>query len=876
MAENEIRHTKNCPNCGAKLNFSESESTVHCPCCDNDYSVNELMASSVSGAKEIELAVNSIDTSESGLAYLESITETMDWDDFVLNNPSLTIQKIDRVVDKIKIKFANKPDTWLFEFKSVLVPVNHKLAKLDELVNEIKEKYTGKDDSELLKVFDNYRFIVNKLIDSKEVILKKLDLDLKFMKKFSLTSSTLSECKKEYDKLESDLNNLVVVSSLYDIEAIKERTNEVEKELTKKLSNEGINVVDTYKSAIEAYLSNNKRTALDLFSKIEGYRDSDSYITKLSGYTLFDEIMECNGTTYILKQSVVSKDDESSKKKSKKKSVTSNFIGHSCLALFDIVDGVQQEKPIIKNIIQFVTSYCNKFYFVNEKSELTVYDFDTKLTTVLMKTNGVEINSKTINLYNDIARAIFLGSNEEEKKGCLLKGLFKKNKKVAQEFETFRLISLELATGAITTLDTSVLCISQKFDKDIFYTKGVFNDEGALERKEIMHINAKDLVASKPFNREVFIEDVVDGNIIYSLWEPNANNLDLYSLNIETKKVSIIEKNIYNYLTSVDNKVYYTIGNYKYQPLYYADPNGENIKEIAQNCDKILGSRNGYLYVIKGSGYNKSLIKIKADGSSRLYICSLFSHIEAIKNGYIYYIDMFRRLHIVRSDGCEDRLIANAVEDVLAITSKNIFFTRQDIVSDERNNEGVSLYYMDADGHNTHKAAFDIQSYIVIDSNTIYYSVNEKAKYFVKTWDEKDNVTKSEETYDVQTYYALNVTNLETTRVVMKGAPLFNSTEVKKGCFGKKVERKPEVARVEYVYPIPSRDKLVPNSEYAKNEDEDDYEDDYEDFDDYGDYDTSSKPDKNGCSSASMKGKGCGSKKQSTKKAGCSNLGGKR
>lgn len=819
----EVRHTKSCPFCGAKLSFAESDSYVHCYACDNDISVEELLSSSKSnvGNAAADLAVNSIDTGESGLAYLDSIFETMDWDDFCLNDPSLTVYSIDRVVDKIKIKFANKGDTWLFEFKSIAIPVLHKLEKLEELEEEIAEKYTGIEDTELFPKFDSYKFIVSKVVQAKDRIIKRLEVALNFMNKFKAESKEIRDCELTLKEIKDKSENLKEIPTMFDMNLVQAKISKLEKKIIKDLEDQGINASETYNNAVKLFLNGEKKEALNLFESIKEYRDSRRYISMLNDSDVVDDfLILCNGTSYVYGKYVAQSKETDSKKKKGKKSITQNFVGADCNGLFEIVDGTKRSEPVVGKIKRLMVTYAGKVYYVDQDDKFVYYDFGSKEVKVLCDARLCNFEHGDFHVFKDIGRVIFLGpqeeKKEEEKKGC-----FKKSKKPEQPeeirtFVSYCLDSLDLKTGVIKTIDTDVICFNKTFNKDIFFTKAL---DKSGESRGFMHVNAERLVVTKPFNREVLVEDVVGDNIIYTLWEPNINNLDLYSLNTITKKESLIEKNIYEYKCQVNGKIYYTIGNYKYVPLYRANVDGSDIEEIVTYCEKIQRIMNGYMYIIRGSGYNKMLLKMKADGSSRTFICSQFKKIINILNGYIYYQDNNDNLHIVRSDGKEDRIVAEEVDYVFLINTRNIFFGRREYIG-KAEGYGISLYYMDSDGHNTHKVAFNINSAHTVDENTIIYSKEERIQYDVTEANEKGEYNNHfERAYDVLTYYALNVNNLELTRILMKDAPEFSTVVTKSGCFKKKTHSyPPKVLRMEYIYPVPSTVKMTPVE--VKQEDE--------------------------------------------------------
>lgn len=855
MAEKElIMHTKTCPNCGSKISFSEQDSYVTCPACDSEFSTEELLSSNkLSGnAANAELAVAAIDSGESGLAYLDSIFETMDWEDFALNSPSLSVFVIDKVVDKIKIKSANKPDTWLFEFKSIAIPLLHKIEALSGLEKEIDEGYTGGDDTELLSKFDSYKSIVSKILEEKETIIKRLEIDVKFLEKFKADGKTINECKSDLEAIKSKVAKLRLDTTMYEMDVIQKKIGAMEKELVSRLSAEGIDVVQTYHDAINAYLSGNKKQALDSFNKIIEYRDSASYVQRLESSAVFDDdIFIFNGTTYIVDKCVVAEEPD----KKKKKSVTQNFISGGT-GLFEIVDGIKRNKAVVGSIKDPLVTYTSKLFFVNTKDELAMFDFETKETTVLCKaTNCADFNIHgNFKVYKELGKAVFLGPNiVEEKKGCLKK---KGKEEEGKAFPTYCLDVLNLATGTIETIDKEVTRFEDSYGPNIFYEKSIDKEGTKFEHK---FFAVEDSRVLTPFSREVFVQDVVDGNIVYSLWEPDINNLDLHVLNTYTSEDHLIEKNVYDYFGTVDGKIYYTVGSFRYLPLYRCNYDGSEIQEVATNCEKVVGELNGYMYIVRGWGYNKSLIKMKNDGTNRTFICSNFKQVIEFKNGYIYYKDngngfgrgrkVKSNLHIVRCDGKEDRVIAENLERVYKITDTKIFFSRTETFDEDATTVVKSLYYMDLNGHNLHKIVYDFEKALSVDDNTIMYCKRDIVEFDVTNADEKGEYKNSiRQKFPVMAYYSINVNNLELTRVLLRGVPEFGALVAKKGCLKKKeVKYPPKVLRVEYIYPNPFR--------LINDEDDDEDDEDAEQF----------VPD------TSKKGAGCGTKNKaaSNKGAGC-------
>ena len=807
---NEIRHTRMCPNCGNKIQFSEDQGTVTCQCCDSDFSVSELLATKSYGSNA-DLAVSSIDTSESGLAYLDSEFETMDWDDFILNNPSLTVPNIDGVVNKIKIKFSNNPEAWLFEFKSWIIPVNKRLDKLAELTSEIEKLYTEKDkEDEIHGLFDSYKFVVKKLVTSKSNIYKHLEVDLNFMKKFKISNLVLASCTKEFNSLKERLDKLTDVKYYHDLPEIQTKTASVEKGKVLELLKRGIDANKVYHDAVENYLKGNKKLAFEQFKKISGFHDADYYLKKLNSYCVVDgTLLECGGSIYAYQKVKSSGNEENGKKK---KGAVSNLVSNNGKGIYKIVDGIIQAEPIAKQIERIIGLNADKLFYISSENKLEYFDMQSSTITTLFDLKDCNIEGNNALLFHKQGKLTFLGpTGVTQQSGC---SFFKKNSKV-KTVKTYTFRVLDFSTATITSYSDDVLCVNEEHNGHVFFTKGIFDKDNNLERKEIYHFDVDKCALDQPFNREVLINDIFGDYIIYSQWNPNINNVDLYSFNMKTKEKVLLEKNVYDYAGEADGKVFFTIGNYKYQPLYSVKPDGSEPLEVVRNCERIFGKKDGYMYVIRGYGYYRTLIKMKLDGSKRIAICSNFSEIVNIKNGYIYYKDNYKCLHIVRSDGHEDKVIAEEFEKIFAITDEKIFFTRREFIEKVVGVDkyGISLYYMDVDGSNTHKIAFNAEVFGNLDENMLVYSQQEKFQAEITKMGKRGPVAEPEiRTSDVEVYYGINVNTLEISRLYIKDAPVFESN-IAAGCFGKKKEEyPPQIVTIEYVYPIPSKIKVTPNT----------------------------------------------------------------
>ena len=834
---NESRYTRVCPNCGNKLGFSSSQSTVHCQCCDSDYSVDELLASTNQNSAmslTSTFAQENIDSNESGLAYLDSIFGVLDWDDFCTNSPTFCVESVSAVVDKMKVKFANQPTTWLFEFKSISIPVQKRFEFMEKTLSEIGSSDKDLEDAEQLDRFDCYSFCVDLLVKNKEFIRKCLSIDLEMMKKFKVDSASLKSCQADFEDLVAKIEKLKATDSIYDLEIVKKQRQNKEDEILRDYRKDGIAAQDVYESAIKNYLFGNRTEALRQFQSISLYRDSEKYINKLR-YVKFAfnyKFVEFCGVNYLFAPSSPDKEELEAQKaeeaKGGKKSVTQTFIAPKNLFEFrPIVDGLKANDPALRKINKLIMVYGDIVYYVDDNNTLVAYDFARKVSTKILDLKGCDIK-EGLKTYQNLGKFVFLAPMDKKsasKKGCGMKG-----KPAPQEdapaIASYRLAIVNADTCSLSFYGENILCITDRFEDKIFYTQGIFKNDRTLEKKMYYVYDVKENKAICPFNREVFIYNVIDNYIIYGLWQPNGYNIDLYSYNLDTTDVVLLEKNAYDIPTirrfgkdmplTYEGYVYYTIGNNKYAPLYRVKPDGSDKKEIMTNVETIHFIRNGYFYITKyfpyfannDWHYTRTLIKSKVDGTSRCFICDDFKSIVAFKQGYIYYLGDDSDLHIVRSDGERDRVISDHCEKVVLINEQNIFFLYKEKTGKYSN--GFSLYSMDLQGRNLHKLAFDVQDIEIYDENNIYYSVKDVLSYKVRRpRNDKVYNEPAVENYNVTMYYALNINDLHLTRIFVEGVPEFDKGHEAKGCklFNKRVL--PTLAeQIEYIYPMPEKTKL--------------------------------------------------------------------
>ena len=91
--------------------------------------------------------------------------------------------------------------------------------------------------------------------------------------------------------------------------------------------------------------------------------------------------------------------------------------------------------------------------------------------------------------------------------------------------------------------------------------------------------------------------DVKGDLVFYTLWKNNDLNEDLHIYNMENGVDTLIENNIYEFFSVIDDKVYYTIGNSEFRPLVRANFDGSEREQVMLNVKKIERIRGGWFYI---------------------------------------------------------------------------------------------------------------------------------------------------------------------------------------------------------------------------------------------------------------------------------------
>ncbi len=842
MKKEEVILSAACPNCGYRLEFSKDSSSVYCHCCDGRFAPGQLVQGSSADAaasngagmsSALTIAAQLIESADAGLIYLENHFANMEWEDYY-ENTELLIPEIEEMVEKSKIKYGATPAAWQLDFVDVSTLLTKKIEGLKKMSAEMSALYVEQDLANILTPFDLYRDIVANICDSKEKLIKRMENDIAYAERLSLDAGALAKMKEIFADVCKKLEALNYVKQPLDILEIADTREKINEMKVQEFAEKGIVVTDMYARACELQNSpvSDKNEYLRMFESIRGYADVNERIDAINRYYSFNEYRNFCGKTYIFKSKIKSAlfDPQASQKDQKKKDnepydAEAAFSG-TTYALYEVHDGRPAKDPVLDNITQVITVYSNRIYYIKLNSSLCYFDLETK--------RHYEIDAGKIGdykydkiCYTKDGTSFFIQKKlplEVTKAGC--KKLFGQKDQAVERTNNYSVLKVSLTADYCSTVIASLVDITEHYSGNIFYVVAdeppkLSAKEQKAKEKEIAAAKAKAMAIGdvyeeeKPkitfrayntetmedrqvLNDECEIHTVSGTYVLYSAYAPNAYNKDLHLFNIETGDDCLIEKNVYHvnnrFPTIVQDRIYYTVGNDDYCPLFSNNFTGTDRVEIMMNVERIVLIRAGWMYIIKGNDRNTALIKVSNDGKRRMVICTQFNEVVKITDSYVYYIDVYNSLRVVRTDGKDNVLIArniaggNSDTPRVIIGKTCIYYLRDEDVDD--NKVRSSLYRMDLDGHNVRKLVFNVNSIKDYDEDVLMIERGEEALFELTIpVDKKDNVRKTRKYYDLR-HFCKFVKADETMQTVLTlGLPEDQDYEFSKGCFGKKVKR---------------------------------------------------------------------------------------
>lgn len=836
-----------CPKCGASIehDLEPADGKVNdheqCTYCQRWFSIEELENYERGGATAQGTNVTSaptamyssyIDDSESALAFLDNYFETYDWNKFYYNS-ELSIREIDQIVEKQLVKAAANPATWELHFNAKATPLLRKIKGLKTLAQKyIDEFLKSEDTTNAYRYFDSYKRISSCIISQKDDICKKLSAAIKYHKRYNGDQSVSAALESQLQQLTVELNNIHTVNNEKDIPGYLEACQQKTRRKADELRAKGIDAEVVYSKSISAYKSHAPaREVLASFLKVDGYKDAQDYCDKLNAQFAFPiegaiYIRLANASFYMTREvpeafNVNEAGKEAEKTEQEQQDTANKKQTYSLYPVVDKIPAISKtKKPIVSGITDILKSFAGTIFYVKNNSTICYIDTTVEPITENIIEAGKtgdydnakgEVESQFGGKYMFIKKK--LQAVSVLKKGCFKK-LFSKNKAddiVVNTYNNYSLVAIDLEECTAETIVPELVDIKDIFGDQIFYRTA----DKETESQSLYAYNYE-TKENKSILVNADIQAVVDGKVIYTLWEPVEWNNALYALDLHSGDAKLLDTNVYGYYATIDGDIYYYVGNSYCLTLYSISADGSNKREILNDIASVkylsgAETRYGWLYLTTGNtAKQRSLYKISKDGiNSRdkgfVTLCNgYFKKLIEIEDGYVYYLNAFDELHSVREDGKDDKCLLTNVGQIVKKDTNDIYLLRKERVSSSKTSN--SLYKVSIDGHNLTKLAFDVSTAIEnkYNNDEIYLYKTTLETYKVKVPVDKKNFKTSYPTVLIKTLLIYNTKNGTFEEVLSLGRPEADGLTYKKGCFKKK-----EVKIDSEVEKVPNKIKYI-------------------------------------------------------------------
>ena len=831
-----IKHTADCPGCGFTLEYSESKPFINCSYCGKKLSTADLKAGlltskrSASSAQSTEVVASSyamsIDNPESALVYIENFFESYNWDSYNLTS-SLDVFEIKDMVEKTKIRYGATAEAWILDFESKITPLTKKLIGLYEQEKEFLKYHEIEDKAVFMQKYDLYEKITTAIKDSAEELFAAMQSDIEYAESFGADEDILKSMKERFNETVELYNeNVHDFSKIDEIPAVKEAIAISKALAAEKLADEGIDAEATYQKAVHLYNTcDDKQDALRLFEIVKEYGDAAKYIEKINKFFIFDDkVIKLANKHFLLKlvkprvfdvknPEDVSDDDDTYNASYKSSEPT--------FSLYEVIDGAAYKPAAVTGISCALSFYGNKIFYIKRNRSIASYDVLTRMETELDRgsiddyplirnytAQSDDEEDKSYDKSNNILKRCLISRDkkflflkkklspfETKKKGCFKAffSIFKRKKpQFTDDKNNYEVIKVDMVNNVATTVIDRVVDITECFDDRIFYIAyqaPIIQKTRTLDPfPSFMLCDLKTGKKTEILGDDCHIHNVIGDIIIYTTWDPNQYNQMLFAYNIKTDVTTLVEANIFRYLVTINEKLYYSVGNEIHNVLFSNNIDGTERVEIMKNVDQIYDVIHSWIYLIRGTGANRVLFKMNPDTKEIYMICAHVCAIIKISDTHTYYLDFDNVLHSVRNDGKNDiELIEDIYKPYSTIFDNNsIYYMRREKVKDNR--ESASLYRMDLDGSNIKKLIFNVESIEGYDENYIYVYKCDTVKYIRRKLENFDEKSRKWVKFGVSDFSIFNKNTETEIPLLSIGRPDDESLIEKKGCFRKKIK----------------------------------------------------------------------------------------
>ena len=824
--ENTTFLTRCCPHCGFKLTFGFNEAKVECPKCFTEVGIehadkNEEKNTNIvmnDNSSSIAIVSGSNTNPESIIIFLEdyfAVDDREDYEDF----GEIGTKPINKLIDQLKLTHGNEKLTWKAAVLSYIRGSQARFNLLDKAKESIVEAINNEDEEETIRLFEDYVINSKALNETKERLFVEIERGLKHFEDQGASNNEIASLKSEVDQLKEKFAPLDNISeNLEDIPEIAKAKEAIDKKIEMRFEEQGVVANELYSQAIEAEGAGNLSQALLYFGKLGDYKDSKKHVEKMNKCLMFDDLLVVNDKYYAFKEH---EEEIITNKRKAKIAEKEEQQNERHLDNYDIVatklseDGNYEvsDEVLINNYQKWLNTFGDTFYYISKRGTIHAYDLVKKIDNEL-ETTARHRENEFYMTYDNGTKGLLLSNMKVEGRSEKDQAkIDKKKEKTSDDLEptNYNKKRIDILNYGRNELFFELLVdhihevvpfANGKYMNDDFIRVVRYEFEERKVSKKVKNVYKTKHVILVNVKTKQQYEDIVDinenivhisdNNIYFNRFAPSKYNISLIKMNLETKEEQVLLTNIYTVERIENEKIFYTVGNTEKRDFYYYNVETGEKHLVLERYNGYEQYDSGYFYLYRGKRNNKTMFKIKEDGSQIIVLAMNVNDTDKYAysrkvGGYFYYQNIFDELCCVRIDGEHHQIIAKDIFQVLRANDKEIIYSTWE-TSDQlfgkvrkdayRYKRSCSIYRYDPKKETNEKLLFGLEKwhYYRNDDSLYYQRINEET-YITTNLKKKDQFSYNTIQKD---YYVTKLDNIEEKKILTYGLP---HMEKKRGCF---------------------------------------------------------------------------------------------
>lgn len=687
--------TVECEHCGCQNTVSVSDSICKCMACGERFNVQESLSKKTQHGIPVNIDFSSLQSAKN---YIDLKLEETDWDNFAKLEASYTIKEVDDLLEKLKVKYGDQPQTWIIAFDYLIFVIGKKVDVLDRFLDDIINRFVNtKRKSDCYNEFDTLRQGIRHLHRHSVTILQQLESYLNFATRFGGEPSEIERLKKAYQDLEAKLKNINYSQSLDDYPKVQKAIEQAREDIHHMYTSKGIDAHKNFEQATQ-YIEEKK------------YSEAYNMLLDIPEYPGVQEMMQCMHFSVIEKEMYLY-----------------NTIFHVDYNRFYPYKHRLYENVSlcgrVDNMIGLFGDYIVG-YNTDDSKEYIAAHYQTK------KTHRVSFYG-TLTWLNDSKWFVHprghlfkLVSDKKDKKNRKkILATYEKNEPLTpfDRFNPNDIIMIDVVTHQPKVIIEHILEPIGFINNVLYYQKAKTHKKWYWFKRRVESIQtyAKNLLTNEiktiPIS-DVTLHAITEQNqMVYSEVHGSGNiNIKMIDLNTMDKP-TVLVNNAHAFEGLIEHKVFYTVGSTKMKALASIDLNTLKFNEVLKYMDQILFYQEGWLYILHINEHGiHTLYRQSVDGKVLTLVASgmkdgtvfqsKFNRDRWIVDGYIYYNNYDNVLCKVRLNGSGYKELVYDVDQVLLVTKNQIYYSTLDtMVENDHTVTFKSFYAMYGDGSERRK-----------------------------------------------------------------------------------------------------------------------------------------------------------------------------